>query len=69
VEGLQAQKKKVYSLDITAYNAMEELAYYYVPMLDNQLKPGSGDNKAPAIAVLLLLTGSYTKDGKDSNGS
>jgi len=39
VEGLQAQKKKYDSLDITAYNAMEELAYYYVPMLDNQLKP------------------------------
>ena len=31
VEGLHAQKKNYDSLDITAINAMEELAYYYVP--------------------------------------
>jgi hypothetical protein len=64
VEGLQAQKKNYDSLDITAYNAMEELAYYYVPMLDNQLKPGSGDNKAPGNCSAFIATGSYTKDGK-----
>jgi hypothetical protein len=34
VEGLHAKNKKYDSLDITAYNAMEELAYYYVPGVD-----------------------------------
>jgi hypothetical protein len=63
-EGLQAQKKNYDSLDITAYNALEELAYYYVPMLDNQLNPGSGDNKAPGNCSAFIATGSYTKDGK-----
>src|SRR5258706_14965468 len=63
-EGLQAQKKNYDSLDLTAYNAMEELAYYYVPMLDNLQKPGSGDNKAPGNCSAFIATGSYTKDGK-----
>jgi len=64
VEGLQAQKKNYDSLDITAYNAMEELAYYYVPMLDNYKRPGSGNNKAPGNCSAFIATGSYTKDGK-----
>ena len=64
VEGLHAQKKNYDSLDITAYNAMEELAYYYVPMLDGMAKPGSGNNKAPGNCSAFIATGSYTKDGK-----
>jgi Phospholipase B len=64
VEGLRAQKKNYDSLDLTAYNAMEELAYYYVPMLDNLKNPGSGDNKAPGNCSAFIATGSYTKDGK-----
>ncbi|MFI5131883.1 MAG: C45 family autoproteolytic acyltransferase/hydrolase [Chitinophagales bacterium] len=64
VDGLQAQKKNYDSLDLTAYNAMEELAYYYVPMLDNMKQPGSGDNKAPGNCSAFIATGSYTKDGK-----
>lgn len=64
VEGLHAQKKDYDSLDITAYNAMEELAYYYVPMLDNLNKPGSGNNKAPGNCSAFIATGSYTKNGK-----
>jgi len=52
--GLQAQKKNYDSLDITALNAMEELAYYYVPKLDELTKVGSGDNKAPGTAAHLL---------------
>lgn len=64
VEGLQAKQKNYDSLDITAYNAMEELAYYYVPLLDNFNKPGSGDNKAPGNCSAFIATGSYTKDGK-----
>lgn len=64
VEGLQEKKINYDSLDVTAYNAMEELAYYYVPMLDNKMKPGSGNNKAPGNCSAFIATGSYTKDGK-----
>lgn len=64
VAGLQAQKKNYDSLDITALNAMEELAYYYVPQLMDKEKPGSGNNKAPGNCSAFIATGSYTKDGK-----
>jgi hypothetical protein len=47
VNGLHDKKKKYDSLDITAYNALEELAFYYVPELMNAAKSHSGDNKAP----------------------
>ncbi len=63
-EGLHAQNKNYDSLDITAYNAMEELAYYYVPSLLNAAKAHSGDNKAPGNCSAFIATGSYTKDGK-----
>jgi hypothetical protein len=43
---------------------MEELAYYYVPMLDEMAKPGSGNNKAPGNCSAFIATGSFTKDGK-----
>jgi len=64
VEGLQAKHFKYDNLDITAYNAMEELAYYYVPQLMDKEKAGSGDNKAPGNCSAFIATGSYTKDGK-----
>jgi phospholipase B-like protein len=64
VEGLRAQNKNYDSLDLTAYNALEELAFYYAPMLDNLAKPGSGNNKAPGNCSAFIATGSYTKDGK-----
>ena len=64
VEGLHAQKKNYDSLDITAYNALEELAYYYVPQLMDKENPGSGNNKAPGNCSAFIATGSYTKDGK-----
>jgi hypothetical protein len=64
VEGLHAQHKNYDSLDITAYNAQEELAYYYVPSLENHATPGSGNNKAPGNCSAFIATGSYTKDGK-----
>ncbi len=63
-EGLQAKGLKYDSLDITAYNGMMELAFYYVPQLMDQIKPGSGDNKAPGNCSAFIATGSYTKDGK-----
>ena len=64
VEGLNDKKKNYDSLDITAYNALEELAYYYVPQLMDKEKPESGDNKAPGNCSAFIATGSYTKDGK-----
>jgi hypothetical protein len=64
VAGLQAKNKNYDSLDITAYNAMEELAFYYVPSLMNAAKAGSGNNKAPGNCSAFIATGSYTKDGK-----
>ena len=64
VDGLHAQNKKYDSLDLTAYNALEELAFYYVPVLDNAAKPGSGNNKAPGNCSAFIATGSFTKDGR-----
>lgn len=63
-DGLQAHRKNYDTLDITALNAMEELAYYYVPMEDDKIKKGSGDNKAPGNCSAFIATGSYTSDGK-----
>lgn len=64
VEGLQAQHKNYDSLDITALNAMEELAYYYVPLQMEKEKAGSGNNKAPGNCSAFIATGSYTSNGK-----
>jgi len=64
VEGLHAQHIQYDSLDITAFNAFEELGYYYVPLLMNKEHPGSGDNKAPGNCSAFIATGSFTKDGK-----
>jgi len=64
VSGLHAKKKNYDSLDIAAYNALEELAFYYVPQLMNAAKSHSGDNKAPGNCSAFIATGSYTKDGK-----
>lgn len=63
-EGLQAQHKQYDSLDIAAYNAWLELAFYYVPSLMNAAVSHSGDNKAPGNCSAFIATGSYTKDGK-----
>ncbi len=62
--GLQAKNKHYDSLDITAFNALEELGYYYVPSLQNAALAHSGDNKAPGNCSAFIATGSYTKDGK-----
>jgi hypothetical protein len=64
VDGLKASHITYDSLDITALNAVEELAYYYVPSLQNAQKAHSGDNKAPGNCSAFIATGSYTKDGK-----
>jgi len=62
--GLRANHLPYDSLDITAYNALEELAFYYVPQLMNKAKAGSGNNKAPGNCSAFIANGSYTKDGK-----
>jgi Phospholipase B len=64
VAGLRERHLHYDSLDITAYNALEELAFYYVPQLMDKAKAGSGDNKAPGNCSAFIATGSYTKDGK-----
>ena len=45
--------------DITALNAMEEIADYYVPWLEQQTPA-----KTPGHCSAFVATGSYTKDGK-----
>ncbi len=64
VAGLHDRGLHYDSLDLTAYNATEELAFYYVPQLMNKVNPGSGNNKAPGNCSAFIATGSYTKDGK-----
>ncbi|HSZ87080.1 MAG TPA: C45 family autoproteolytic acyltransferase/hydrolase [Puia sp.] len=64
VSGLRAKNKNYDSLDVTAYNALEELAFYYVPEVMNAAKAHSGDNKAPGNCSAFIATGSYTRDGK-----
>ncbi len=63
-EGLQAKGKKYDKTDITALNGWIEFAWYYVPMLDEKIKAGSGANKAPGNCSAFIATGSYTTDGK-----
>lgn len=63
-EGLQAKGMPYDTLDITALNANIELAQYYVAALNNKIKPGSGDNKAPGNCSAFIATGSFTKDHK-----
>lgn len=67
-DGLQAKGKKYDNIDVTALNGWMELAWYYTPMLDNLVKPGSGDNKAPGNCSAFIANGSYTKDGKIAMG-
>jgi len=63
-EGLQAKGLKYDSLDLVVLNGNIELSGYYLPMLENQAKPGSGDNKAPGNCSAFIANGKYTKDGK-----
>ncbi|MBM3312370.1 MAG: hypothetical protein FJY80_12785, partial [Candidatus Aminicenantes bacterium] len=65
-EGLRARRPELgYDrTDITALNGWIELAWYYVPSLDEKAKPGAGDDKAPPYCSAFVATGSYTADGK-----
>ncbi len=60
VDGLKAHGISGIDLDdITALNAMEEIADYYVPWLQKQTPA-----KTPGHCSAFVATGSYTKDGK-----
>lgn len=51
-------------VDITALNGWIELAWYYVPYLDELAKKGAGDNKAPGYCSAFIATGSWTEGGQ-----
>ncbi|MBI5463990.1 MAG: peptidase C45 [Ignavibacteriales bacterium] len=63
-EGVRAKGYKLDYLDIAASNAFIEISSYYVPLLMEKEKKGSGENKAPGYCSAFIATGSYTADGK-----
>ncbi|MGB8951426.1 MAG: C45 family peptidase [Candidatus Aminicenantales bacterium] len=65
VEGLKSRlpDKNYDRIDITALNGWIELAWYYVPYLDEKEKQGTSDNKAPSFCSAFIATGSHTEDG------
>lgn len=64
VKGLKSNGKNYDRYDMVALNGYIELSQYYVPQLDEQLKPGSGNNKAPGNCSAFIANGKYTEDGK-----
>ena len=65
-EGLKARlpEKNYDKIDITVLNGWIELAQYYVPSLEEKLKPGAANNKAPGYCSAFIATGSYTEDSR-----
>ncbi len=63
--GLKARlpRTKYDRVDITVLNGWIELAWYYVPYLDEMAKKGAGDNKAPGYCSAFIATGSWTEGG------
>jgi len=51
-------------VDITVLNGWIELAWYYVPYLDEMAKKGAGDNKAPGYCSAFIATGRWTEGGQ-----
>lgn len=45
-------------------NGWIELAWYYVPYLEEKEKSGAADNRAPSYCSAFIATGSYTADGQ-----
>ena len=64
--GLKARRPRLKwdKTDVTALNGWIELAWYYVPHLDELKQPGAGDNKAPGYCSAFIATGSWTEDGR-----
>ncbi|HTQ64233.1 MAG TPA: C45 family peptidase [Puia sp.] len=67
-EGLKSKGKVHDIYDLVVLNGYIELSQYYLPYLDEKIKPGSGDNKAPGNCSGFVATGSYTVDGKIAMG-
>jgi hypothetical protein len=66
VSGVRARlpRLKYDRVDITVLNGWIELAWYYVPYLDEMAKKGAGDNKAPGYCSAFIATGSWTEGGQ-----
>ncbi len=56
-EGARARGKSIDGDDIVALNGWIEIAWYYLPLLEDK------DNKAPGSCSAFIATGSYTQDG------
>jgi len=65
VAGLHARhpRSSYDRFDITVLNGWIELAWYYVPRLDEMARKGAGDNKAPGYCSAFIATGGWTEDG------
>jgi hypothetical protein len=65
VAGLKARRPELRydRTDLTALNGWIELAWYYVPYLDDLAKTGAGDNRAPGYCSAFVATGSWTEGG------
>ena len=59
VEGLKARlpRTKYDRVDLSVLNGWIELAWYYVPYLDEMAKKGAGDNKAPGYCSAFIADG------------
>jgi hypothetical protein len=66
VEGIKARRPETTydRADLTALSGWIELAWYYIPYLDDKAAPGSADKKAPGYCSAFIATGSATKDGR-----
>jgi hypothetical protein len=51
-------------IDLVALNGWIELASYYVPYLEDKLKTGPGESRAPGSCSAFIATGSSTEDGR-----
>jgi hypothetical protein len=59
VAGLRARvpRSSYDRIDLTVLNGWIELAWYYVPYLDEMAKKGAGDNKAPGYCSAFIVAG------------
>jgi hypothetical protein len=57
VAGMRSRGKEIDRADVTAMNGWLEIAWYYIPQLDQRA------NAAPGNCSAFIATGSYTQDG------
>ena len=57
------------AIDITVLNGWIELAWYYVPYLDDIARKGAGDNKAPGYCSAFIATGTWTEAAGSSSAT